>query len=136
MLEEAENERMHLLTFLEVRKPGIVFKSMVAVGQGVFANGFFLAYMINPTFCHRFVGYLEEEAVKTYTHSLELLDAGKLPKLAATPVPAIAMSYWRLKEGATFRDLVEAVRADEAVHRQVNHVFADLTKSGAKNPFV
>jgi len=39
---------------------------------GVFVNLFFLAYLISPKFCHRFVGYLEEEAVKTYTHCLEV----------------------------------------------------------------
>ena len=35
LLEEAENERMHLLTFLELRKPGPLFKAMVVCGQGV-----------------------------------------------------------------------------------------------------
>ena len=34
LLEEAENERMHLLTFLELRKPGPLFKAMVVCGQG------------------------------------------------------------------------------------------------------
>lgn len=95
LLEEAENERMHLLTFLRVRNPGIMFRSCVLVAQGCvtrhhsFArslqphslthtallvvacslvfNAFFLCYLIAPRVCHRFVGYLEEEAVKTYT---------------------------------------------------------------------
>ncbi len=39
---------------------------------GTFVNLFFLAYLMSPKFCHRFVGYLEEEAVKTYTHCLEV----------------------------------------------------------------
>lgn len=34
LLEEAENERMHLLTFLELRKPGPLFKAIVVCGQG------------------------------------------------------------------------------------------------------
>ena len=33
LLEEAENERMHLLTFLELRQPGRVFRGMVLIGQ-------------------------------------------------------------------------------------------------------
>lgn len=94
LLEEAENERMHLLTFLEIKKPGPLFRFLVLAGQGFFANAFFLSYLISPNVCHRFVGYLEEEAVKTYTHTLELLDKGKLPKLAATPVPQVAKFYW------------------------------------------
>lgn len=30
----------------------------------------FVAYLINPKICHRFVGYLEEEAVHTYTRCI------------------------------------------------------------------
>ena len=41
--------------------------------SGVFVNCFFIAYMISPRFCHRFVGYLEEEAVKTYTYCLKVI---------------------------------------------------------------
>ena len=33
---------------------------------------FWIAYLLSPRFCHRFVGYLEEEAVKTYTNCLEV----------------------------------------------------------------
>ena len=39
---------------------------------GVFVTLFMMAYLISPRFCHRFVGYLEEEAVKTYTLCLEV----------------------------------------------------------------
>ena len=31
LLEEAENERMHLLTFLEIKKPSILFKTGVVL---------------------------------------------------------------------------------------------------------
>lgn len=31
-------------------------------------------YLISPKHCHAFVGYLEEEAVKTYTHCLADID--------------------------------------------------------------
>ena len=33
LLEEAENERMHLLTFLQLRQPGILFRSTVILTQ-------------------------------------------------------------------------------------------------------
>ena len=36
LLEEAENERMHLLTALELRCPGPVFRAAVIVAQGQF----------------------------------------------------------------------------------------------------
>lgn len=42
LLEEAENERMHLLTFLKVAEPGWFMRAMVIIAQGVFANFFFV----------------------------------------------------------------------------------------------
>jgi hypothetical protein len=36
LLSEAENERMHLLTFLELRNPGWIFRGFVLLGQGTF----------------------------------------------------------------------------------------------------
>jgi hypothetical protein len=123
LLAEAENERMHLLTFLELKKPGPFMRVAVLLAQGVFFNGFFLAYLVNPTFCHRFVGYLEEEAVHTYTRAISDLDAGFLPGWTSTPAPDIAKKYWRLPEEAKLRDVLLAIRADEAIHRDANHVF-------------
>uniref|UniRef100_A0A7S3LU37 Alternative oxidase n=2 Tax=Palpitomonas bilix TaxID=652834 RepID=A0A7S3LU37_9EUKA len=141
LLEEAENERMHLLTFLEYRQPSAMFRATVLLGQGVMFNSFLLAYMISPQFCHRFVGYLEEEAVKTYTRAVNDIDAGKLPSWEKMPVPAIGRKYWQLAEDSTMRDLLLAIRADEAHHREVNHVFGDFSRTRAEkgeetpNPF-
>lgn len=107
---------------------------MVLLAQGVYCNLFFVSYLVSPVYCHRLVGYLEEEAVKTYTHMIEDLDAGHIPEWADEPAPELAITYWRLKERATMRDLILAVRADEACHAHVNHVFAGL-KSSDPNPF-
>ncbi|KAJ7391966.1 hypothetical protein OS493_016273 [Desmophyllum pertusum] len=74
LLEEAENERMHLMTALELKQPGIIFRGIILLAQGVFVNFFFIAYLLSPRFCHRFVGYLEEEAVKTYTYCLKVIN--------------------------------------------------------------
>lgn len=134
LLEEAENERMHLLTFVEMRKPGPLFRAAVLLTQGVFMNAYALAYVLSPKTCHKAVGYLEEEAVKTYTHCLHDLDGGHLPEWAGAPAPEIAKKYWRLGDKATIRDLMLAVRADEAVHRDVNHTISELPE-GAKNPY-
>ena len=70
LLEEAENERMHLLTFMCLKKPGFGFRLAVLGAQGVFFTRSSPRYIFTPRTCHRFVGYLEEEAVKTYTHAL------------------------------------------------------------------
>ncbi|EWM30635.1 alternative oxidase [Nannochloropsis gaditana] len=135
LLEEAENERMHLLTFMRLKRPGPLFRAAVLVVQGVFFNVFFLSYLINPKICHRLVGHIEEEAVRTYTHIIEEMDAGQLPLFNHVIPPPIAVSYWKLAPDATFRDLLLAIRKDEATHREVNHTFANL-KENDDNPFL
>ncbi|XP_031567994.1 alternative oxidase, mitochondrial-like [Actinia tenebrosa] len=135
LLEEAENERMHLMTALEMKKPGALFRGVIIAAQGVFVNMFFIAYMISPRFCHRFVGYLEEEAVKTYTYCLKCIDEGKLPKWEQMKAPQIAVNYWKLGEDAMMRDVILAIRADEAHHRVVNHTLGTINPH-EPNPFL
>ena len=110
---------------------------MILGAQGVFFNGFFIAYLVSPRTAHRFVGYLEEEAVLTYTRELEDLDAGKLPVWEQTQAPDIAVQYWNMPEGhRTMRDLLLYVRADESKHREVNHTLANLDQKNDPNPYV
>ncbi len=121
LMEEAENERMHLMTFIQVAKPSLFERIVVLMAQWVFYIAFFLLYLISAKTAHRVVGYFEEEAVISYTHYLRELDEGRSPN---SPAPAIAKHYWKLPETATLRDVVIVVRADEAHHRDVNHGFA------------
>ncbi|KAL9589067.1 MAG: hypothetical protein Q9203_002132 [Teloschistes exilis] len=137
LLEEAYNERMHLLTFMKMAEPGRFMKFMILGAQGVFYNGFFLSYLISPRICHRFVGFLEEEAVLTYTRMIADIDAGKLPKWEKLEAPEIAIRYWNMPEGhRSMRDLLLYIRADEAKHREVNHTLGNLEQNTDPNPFV
>lgn len=137
LLEEAYNERMHLLTFLKMAEPGRFMKLMILGAQGVFYNGFFLSYLISPRICHRFVGYLEEEAVHTYSRAIRDIDAGKLPQWKHLEAPDIAVRYWNMPEGhRSMRDLLMYIRADEAKHREVNHTLGNLEQKVDPNPFV
>lgn len=130
LLEEAENERMHLLTAMYVHcdAPSVltprqlhdaskVMRVLVLIAQGIFTNVFFLCYLISPKFCHRFVGYLEEEAVKTYTKLLKEIKEGNLQSWKTQPAPLIAVNYWQLPKDATVLDVFENIRADEGHHR-------------------
>lgn len=127
LLEEAENERMHLMTFMEVSDPRWYERALVFAVQGVFFNAYFLGYIISPKFAHRVVGYLEEEAIHSYTEFLKELDNGNIENV---PAPPIAIDYWRLSPNSTLRDVVLAVRADEAHHRDVNHFASDIHYQG------
>ncbi len=122
LMEEAENERMHLMTFIEVAQPSALERFLILAVQWVFYLGFFALYLVSPATAHRVVGYFEEEAVVSYSQYLAEIDAGRV---ANSPAPAIARHYWMLPDDATLRDVVLVVRADEAHHRDVNHGFAD-----------
>jgi len=122
LMDEAENERMHLMTFVEISKPTL-FERLVIVGvQWVFYMFFFALYLVHAKTAHRVVGYFEEEAVISYTHYLAEIEEGRSPNV---PAPKIARDYWGLADDATLRDVVLVVRADEAHHRDVNHGYAN-----------
>jgi len=121
LMEEAENERMHLMTFIHVAQPTWFERAVILGVQWVFYLAFFALYLISAKTAHRVVGYFEEEAVISYTHYLAEIDEGRSPNV---PAPAIAKHYWQLPDDATLRDVVLVVRADEAHHRDVNHGFA------------
>nr|WP_226404393.1 alternative oxidase [Ferribacterium limneticum] len=121
LLDEAENERMHLMTFITIAQPSRFERLLILLVQGAFYNVYFLLYLLSPATAHRVVGYLEEEAVTSYTTYLAGVDNGTY---ANVPAPAIAIEYWKLAADARLREVIIAVRADEATHRDVNHQFA------------
>ena len=121
LMEEAENERMHLMTFIEIAKPTWFERMVILSVQGVFLVGFSILYLLSARTAHRVVGYFEEEAVTSYTLYLQEIDEGRSPNV---PAPAIARHYWKMADGATLRDVVILVRADEAHHRDVNHGYS------------
>jgi len=122
LLAEAENERMHLMIFIEIAKPNWFERLLVLFAQFTFWHFYFVLYVLFPKTAHRMVGYFEEQAVISYTQYLEEIDAGRTENIAA---PQIARDYYSLAEDATLRDVVIAVRADEQGHADVNHSMAD-----------
>jgi ubiquinol oxidase len=130
LLEEADNERMHLMTFIKIAEPNWFERAVVLMTQALFFVFFFGLYLVSSRTAHRLVGYFEEEAVVSYTRYLKEIDEGRTENIAA---PAIAIDYWRLAPDARLRDVVLAVRMDEAGHRDVNHSFADSLSSEAVN---
>jgi ubiquinol oxidase len=122
LMAEAENERMHLMTFIEIARPNWLERALVLVAQAAFFTFFLLLYLLSSRTAHRLVGYFEEQAVISYTQYLAEIDAGRVDNV---PAPQLAIDYWQLPREARLREVVVAVRADEAGHRDVNHGFAD-----------
>ena len=123
LLDEAENERMHLMTFIHVAKPTAVERFIIMIAQFIFIITYAFIYLVSQRTAHRIVGYFEEEAVISYTEYLKELEAGTIPD---QPAPLIAINYWNLPLHATLKDVVKVIRDDEAGHRDVNHSFADI----------
>ena len=122
LLDEAENERMHLMTFIEIAKPSKFERFLILLAQIFFGIFYTFLYIFFKKTAHRMIGYFEEEAVMSYSEYLAEIDSGKILN---RPAPQIAIDYWNLGSDATLRDVVIAVRADEAGHRDKNHEFAD-----------
>ncbi len=122
LLEEAENERMHLMTFIEIAQPNWIERTLIVIAQILFFIAYFLLYVLSPRTSHRLVSYMEEEAVYSYTQYLHEVERGKTDNV---PVPLIAVKYWNLDHDAKLKDLIIAVRKDEAHHRDQNNQYAN-----------
>lgn len=122
LLDEAENERMHLMIFIEIAKPNWFERLLILFAQFVFWHFYFVLYVLFPKTAHRMVGYFEDQAVISYTQYLEEIDTGRIENILA---PKTAIDYYNLKQDATLRDVVIAVRTDEQGHAYVNHSMAD-----------
>lgn len=128
LLDEAENERMHLMVFINIAQPNRFERWLIVATQVIFFVLYFVLYIFSSKTAHRFVGYLEEEAVISYTKYLQEIDDHKIEN---SPAPALAIEYWNLAPDARLREVIVAVRHDEMNHRDVNHNFADKIKKRA-----
>ena len=128
LLEEAENERMHLTFFLRLRQPGKLMRWAILGSQYIFILYYSALYLVSSKSAHRFVGYLEEEAVKTYTQMINDLDNGKLKLWKDMNAPEEAIKYYGLNKDAKIRDVLICIRADETNHREFNHHLSNINK--------
>ncbi len=122
MLAEAENERMHLMFFIEIAKPNYFERFIVLFAQVIFGLFYLFMYIFFTRTAHRMIGYFEDEAVKSYTEYLELVESGKVKNIQA---PKLAINYYKLGTDAKLSDLIRCVRADEEHHSETNHNYAD-----------
>ena len=122
LVDEAENERMHLLIYSQIAKPTLFERFLIIVVQFFFYHFYLIVYLLSPKTAHRVTGYFEEEAIHSYHHYLSLIENGNIPDITA---PDIAKKYWSLPPDALLSDMVKATIKDEMIHRDVNHQFAD-----------
>ena len=122
MLAEAENERMHLMFFIEIAQPNWFERLLVLIAQFIFMIFYFIIYVVSYRLAHRMIAYFEEEAVRSYTDYLTMVENGEVPNV---PAPELAIKYYNLEKTARLSDLIKCVRADELHHSKINHQYAD-----------
>ena len=126
LLDEAENERMHLMIFIEIAKPNLGERLLIMTAQFVFWHFYFILYVFFPGTAHRMIGYFEDQAVVSYTQYLDRIERGDIENIDA---PQTAIDYYNLPKNAKLSDVIIAVRADEQGHADVNHAMANTIQS-------
>ena len=121
LLAEAENERMHLMFFIEIAKPNWFERLLILTAQFIFWHFYLVFYIIAPNTAHKMIAYFEEEAVRSYTEYLELITSGQIENV---PAPKLAIEYYGMSESASLWDMIWHVRNDEEKHSKVNHKMA------------
>jgi len=121
LLEEAENERKHLMFFIELIHPNWFERILIVVAQFIFVCYYMISYILFPKTSHLMIHYFEEEAVKSYNHYLGEIASGRIENVSA---PQIAIDYYRLKPDARLSDMIVKIKQDEAKHADVNYRYA------------
>ena len=129
LLDEAANERMHLMTFIKIAKPTLLERFIIMIAQFIFIITYLIIYLISQKTAHRIVGYFEEEAVISYSEYLKEIEEGKIENIKA---PEIAINYWNLPLNSRLKDVIEVIRNDEVGHRDVNHNFSNILRDKKK----
>jgi ubiquinol oxidase len=131
LLDEAETQRAHLMVFVAIDTPSAFERFLVLLAQGIFYNAHFLIYLFSPRTAHRIAAYFAEDAVSGYGQYLEEIRNGRQEN---PPAPPSAIAYWNLAPDARLADVIRAMQEDEAIHRDINHSFADALESGRALP--
>lgn len=121
MLDEAVNERKHLMFFIEIAQPNWFERGLIVAAQFIFWHFYLVFYIVAPNTAHKMIAYFEEEAVRSYTEYLELIESGQIENV---PAPQLAIDYYGLPQDAKLWNMVQCVRADEQRHSDANHKLA------------
>lgn len=122
MLAEAENERKHLMFFMEIVKPTKLERGLIVLAQFIFWHYYLVMYIVAPRTAHLMIHYFEEEAVRSYTAYLGEIEAGRIENV---PAPQIAIEYYNLLEDARLSDMIQYIRRDEQHHADLNLTYSE-----------
>ncbi len=126
LLSEAENERMHLMFFLEIAKPSWPERILILIAQFVFWNYYFCLYVLSPRTAHKMIHFFEREAVASYQSYLDLIECGQISNV---PAPRLAIDYYDLPQDSRLSDMIKEVLKDEQRHAEANLFWGKMNSS-------
>jgi hypothetical protein len=112
LLEEAENERMHLIICLNKFKASWFTRLIVISAQYILIPTMMGVYLVHPRALHRFVGYLEETACHTYVNIIKHVETPGTHLNAAwadLPAPPMGIGYYKLPKEAKWVDCLKCM---------------------------
>lgn len=127
LLAEAENERKHLMFFMEIVQPTKLERFIIVIAQFIFWHYYLVLYLISPKTAHLTIAYFEEEAVRSYTDYISLIELGQIENV---PAPQIAIEYYNMLPDATLKDMIKYIRQDEQGHSEANFRYAYESSEG------
>jgi len=107
--------------FIEIAQPNRFERMLITVAQLTFWHFYLIMYLISPSTSHKMIAYFEEEAVRSYTEYLDLIESGEIENV---PAPQLAIDYYGMPQDAKLWNMVQHVRADEQRHSEANHRMA------------
>jgi ubiquinol oxidase len=108
--------------FIEIAQPNWFERLLIVFAQFIFWHFYLALYLVSSRTAHKMIAYFEEEAVRSYTNYLDLIESKQIENV---PAPQLAIEYYGLKKDAKLSDMIKCVRADEQKHSEVNHKIAD-----------
>ena len=93
MMDEAENQRAHLMVFVQIARPSLPERLLILFAQGLVYNTFFLHLSRLSGDGPEVTAYAAEDAVRGYTQYLAGLESGQYENM---PAPPLSLAYWNL----------------------------------------
>ncbi|GAB4817173.1 hypothetical protein N2152v2_004219 [Parachlorella kessleri] len=118
---EVECGRAQWLIWQEAIQSSFLSRFLDLLVLGNLLSQCLIVYLLGPSVVHAYQVYRAEDVIWWQTYILKLLDTpGALPAWEGSRAPKAATAYYSLEEGASLRDALLRMRADEVSIRHIN----------------
>lgn len=98
LLDDSENERMHLTNWMMVKRPNLMMRAFVLAQQAFYVPMFMFGYTFTPKMAYRAIGYIEEVGLTHYRLLLREIEREGSPVHSWNfiPAPQVSREYWNM----------------------------------------